>query len=52
MKRFRYYVYMEQEDLDTEIPSYQGTVSASCRSEAESLVDNMFPGSYYFYCIL
>ena len=52
MKYYRYYVYENQEDLDTSIPNFTGRIYASSRIEAERLVNEIYPGSYYLYCVL
>ena len=52
MKNYRYFVYLTQEDLDASIPNFTGTIFAFNRIEAERLVGEMHPGSYYLYCVL
>lgn len=51
MKQYRYHVYMTQEELDTGLYTYTGTVFANSKIAAENKVRDMFPDAYYFYCI-
>lgn len=51
MRQFNYFVYMEQEDLNNEIPTYTGKIFSLNRTQALNTVEQMFPYAYYLYCI-
>lgn len=51
MREFRYFIYMTQEELEHECPTYTGSVWAMNKTEALNKIRDDYDDAYYFYCI-